>query len=96
MEAQLDRYPDDLQNDVHFLAEFSRLNNNIDFDGRFIYNEQGEEMVNFGKHKGRKLREVLTQEPGFYNWIQRGDFSRNTKQVLTKIWLNMKYQPKKK
>lgn len=95
IEAQLDRYPDELQNDVHFLAEFSRLNNNIDFDGRFIYNEQGEEIVNFGKHKGLKLREVLTKEPGFYNWIQRGEFSRNTKQVLTKIWLNMKYQQKK-
>ncbi|MBR4365167.1 MAG: 3'-5' exonuclease [Bacteroidaceae bacterium] len=95
IEAQLDRYPDDLQNDVHFLAEFSRLNNNIDFDGRFVYNEQGEEVVNFGKHKGRKLREVLMQEPGYYNWIQRGEFSRNTKQVLTRIWLNMKYQSKK-
>lgn len=95
IEAQLDRYPDELQNDVHFLAEFSRLNNNIDFDGRFIYNEQGEEIVNFGKHKGLRLREVLTKEPGFYNWIQRGEFSRNTKQVLTKIWLNMKYQQKK-
>ena len=95
IEAQLDRYPDDLQNDVHFLAEFSRLNNNLDFDGRFVLNEQGEEIVNFGKYKGLKVRDVLTKEPGYYNWIQRGDFSRNTKQTLTKIWLKMKYQPKK-
>lgn len=95
LEAQLDRYPDDLQNDVHFLAEFSRMNKNIDFDGRFVYNDQGEEIVNFGKHKGRSVREVLNREPGFYNWIQRGEFSRNTKQVLTKIWLNMKYPSKK-
>ena len=95
LEAQLDRYPEDLKNDVHFLADFSRLNNNIDFDGLFIFNEQGDEIVNFGKHKGRKLREVLAMEPGYYNWIQRGEFSRNTKQVLTRIWLNMKYPPKK-
>ncbi len=95
IEAQLDRYPDDLQNDVHFLAEFSRLNNNLDFDGRFVLNEQGEEIVNFGKYKGLKVRDVLAKEPGYYNWIQRGDFSRNTKQTLTKIWLKMKYQPKK-
>ena len=95
LEAQLDRYPEDLKNDVHFLADFSRLNNNIDFDGRFIFNEQGDEIVNFGKHKGRKLREVLAMEPGYYNWIQRGEFSRNTKQVLTRIWLYMKYPPKK-
>ncbi len=85
LEAQLDKYPEDLKNDVQFLADFSRKDNNIDFAGRFVYDENGEELINFGKYKGKKVREVLTRDPGYYGWIMQGDFTLNTKQVLTKL-----------
>lgn len=85
LEAQLDRYPDDLKNDVQFLADFSRVGNNIDFAGRFVYAEDGTELVNFGKYKGVPVKEVLTKDPGYYGWIMQGDFTMNTKQVLTKL-----------
>lgn len=85
LEAQLDRYPDDLQNDIQFLADFSRVGNNIDFAGRFVYAEDGTELVNFGKYKGKAVREVLAKDPGYYGWIMQGDFTMNTKQVLTKL-----------
>lgn len=90
LEAQLDKYGDELQNDVDFLASFSRLNDSLDLSGRFARDAQGNEIVNFGKHKGKKLREVLVSEPGFYNWIMQGEFAQDTKQVLTKVWLDMK------
>lgn len=87
LQAQLDRYPDALKNDVDFLADFSRMNRNIDFAGRFVTDENGTELVNFGKYKGRAVREVLSKDPGYYGWIMQGDFTLNTKQVLTKLRL---------
>ena len=48
LKAQLDRYPD-LKNDMKFLSEYSSFTNNVDFAGRMIYNDKGEEMINFGK-----------------------------------------------
>ena len=86
LKAQLDRYPD-LQNDIDFLSEYSAHNNNVDFAGRFIYNEKGEEIINFGKHKGKKVAEVLLIEPSYYNWIMQGDFTLDTKRVLTNLKL---------
>jgi len=90
LEAQLDKYPDDLQNDIDFLAEFSRLNKNVDFAGRIVYDDSGVPVFNFGKYKGKPVVEVLRRDPGFYGWLQQGDFPLNTKQVLMKIYLQSK------
>ena len=60
-------------------------NNNIDFAGRFVYAEDGTELVNFGKYKGKPVKEVLHKDPGYYGWIMQGDFTMNTKQILTKL-----------
>ncbi|MBO4530418.1 MAG: 3'-5' exonuclease [Paludibacteraceae bacterium] len=84
LKAQLDRYPD-LQNDMEFLSEYSSHNNNVDFAGRFIYNEKKEEIINFGKYKGRKVAEVLLTDPGYYGWIMQSDFTLDTKRVLTQL-----------
>jgi DNA polymerase-3 subunit epsilon len=85
LEAQLDKYPDELQNDIEFLADYSKMSNNIDFAGRFVYDENGVEYVNFGKYKGKTVKEVLHKDPGYYGWIMQSDFTMNTKQVLTKL-----------
>lgn len=82
LEAQLDHYPDTLQNDINFLADFSKMNNDIDFAGRFVRNDDGDAVINFGKHKGKRLADVLRVEPSYYEWMMRSDFSQNTKQVL--------------
>lgn len=87
LQAQLDRYPEDLKNDVDFLADFSCMSHNIDFAGRFVYDEDGKELVNFGKYKGKAVKDVLSRDPGYYNWIMQGDFTLNTKQILTKLRL---------
>jgi len=86
LKAQLDRYPD-LQNDIKFLSEFSSFTNNVDFAGRMIYNSKGEEVINFGKYKGRLVTDVLNTDPSYYSWIMNGDFPLNTKKVLTEIRL---------
>ena len=87
--SQLDKYPE-LQNDVDALSEFSSFNNNVDFAGRMIYNENGEEVINFGKYKGQLVKDVLKKDLGYYGWIMQGDFSLNTKQKLTEIRLKHK------
>lgn len=86
LKAQLDRYPD-LKNDVAFLADFSSFTHNVDFAGRIVYDENGVEIFNFGKYKGQKVADVLKRDPGYYGWILGGDFTLNTKNVLTKIRL---------
>lgn len=87
LQAQLDKYPNELQNDMQFLADFSRMSNNVDFAGRIVYNEQGVEIFNFGKYKGMPVTEVLQKDSGYYGWVMQGDFTRNTKQVLTQLRL---------
>ena len=82
LKAQLDRYPDDLQNDIEFLSKYSSFTNNVDFAGRMVYNEDGKETINFGKYKGKLVEEVLKNDPGYYSWIMNGDFPLNTKKVL--------------
>ncbi|MBR2862565.1 MAG: 3'-5' exonuclease, partial [Bacteroidaceae bacterium] len=90
LQAQLDIYGEQLENNVSFLSTFSRRNNNVDLAGRVVYNEEGVEIINFGKHKGRSVVDVLRKEPGYFNWIMQGEFTQNTKQVFMKIRLREK------
>lgn len=89
LKSQLDRYPD-LQNDIDFLAEFSTHKQNVDFAGRIVYDENGVEVFNFGKHKGKPVEDVFTKEPSYYSWMMNGDFPLYTKKVLTNIYLRMR------
>ena len=86
LKAQLERYPE-LKNDIEFLSNFTTQTNNADFAGRIIYNDQGEEIINFGKYKGRKVTDVLKNDIGYYGWIMSNDFTLDTKKVLTNIKL---------
>lgn len=84
--AQLDHY-DDLADNVDALSEFSSQNKNVDFMGRLIYDEQGREVINFGKYKGKLAEDVLRKDAGYYGWLMQGDFPNNTKQAFTRIKL---------
>jgi len=92
-----------LLNDINFLNDFSKTNRNVDFAGRIVWGEEKDckgnvildekgqpkmiEYFNFGKHKGKTVADVLRIDPGYYSWILSGDFTYNTKQVLTRIKL---------
>jgi len=93
LEAQLDRYAadeeDPLQNDVAYLAKYSCQNRLVDYAGRIALNDDDEPVFNFGKHKGRRVVDVLAKEPSYYSWMMDGDFTLDTKQQLTKIKLSM-------
>jgi len=85
--AQLDRYSE-LENNVKKLAEFSTHRQFADFAGFLGYDEDGDETFSFGKHKGKKVLEVLEKEPGYFGWILNADFPLYTKKVLTQIKLS--------
>lgn len=109
--GELDRYNPETQveadkhlpNDMNVLAEFSKVNDNVDFAGRIVWKEVKDingkvvtdkdgkavkqETFNFGKYKGRSVSEVLKCDPGYFSWMLNGDFTYNTKQVLTRIKL---------
>jgi DNA polymerase-3 subunit epsilon len=89
LKAQLDRYPE-LQNDVEFLSKFTKYNRNVDYAGRIVFNDNGVEVFNFGKHKGKPVEQVLREEPAYYSWMMNGDFPLYTKKVLTSIRLRMR------
>ena len=88
--AQLEKYPE-LKNDVDFLQKFTTMNNNVDLAGRIVFNNENKEVFNFGKHKGKTVEEVFQKEASYYNWMMDGDFTQQTKQVITAIRLRMKF-----
>lgn len=109
--GQLDKYNPEtveepsqaLPNDMNVLAEESRMNNNVDFAGRIVWEDMKDkdgkpmldkdgkpmrhEVFNFGKYKGSPVADVLHRDPGYYSWMLGADFTLNTKQVLTRIRL---------
>jgi len=73
-------------NDIEGLHKFTNLSRPVDFAGRMVYNEQGQETFNFGKHKGKSVEEVLKIEPSYYSWMMQGDFPLYTKRKLEEIY----------
>ena len=76
-----------VQNDIEALHGFTNLNKPVDFAGRMVFDENGVEVFNFGKHKGKCVEDVFNAEPSYYSWMQQGDFPLYTKRCLEKIWL---------
>jgi len=83
LEAQVARYPN-LGNTVEAIVKFTGEDQIVDFARRFIM-ENGVEVFNFGKHKGKPVTQVLKEEPQYYDWMMKGDFALHTKQKLTEI-----------
>ncbi|MCB0436802.1 MAG: 3'-5' exonuclease [Flavobacteriaceae bacterium] len=86
LKAQIERY-DELENNTKFLADFSERKKTADFAGFIIFDKDGDEAFSFGKHKGRKVEEILEEEPGYFGWLLNADFPLYTKKVLTSIKL---------
>ena len=84
LKSQIEKYHE-LENDVSKLSAFSTRRKSVDFAGFVVVDEDGEAAFNFGKHKGKKVVEVLEREPGYFSWLLNADFPRYTNKVLTAI-----------
>lgn len=83
LKGQIDRY-EDIQGEVNFLAEFSKDGDFVDYARRMAF-QDGVEVFNFGKHKGKGVEEVLAKDSSYYTWMMNADFPRDTKEKLTAI-----------
>ncbi len=79
-----------ITNDVKMLSFFTSDNRSVDFAGHIVFDENDIEIFNFGKHKGKSVREIFTKEPAYYDWMKKSDFPRFTKKVIDQIWTEMK------
>ena len=86
--SQLDKY-DDLEPSVDFLSTLTKRNKSIDFAGRIIEDNDGDAIFNFGKHKGKKVKKILTEEKGYYSWMMNSDFPEYTKKIITQVKLGL-------
>ncbi|MBL0153984.1 MAG: 3'-5' exonuclease [Chitinophagaceae bacterium] len=84
LEAQLEKYPE-LGNNVDSILKVMGEDQVVDFARRFVM-DNGVEVFNFGKFKGRPVADVLKSEPQYYDWMMKGDFPQHTKQKLTEIF----------
>lgn len=84
LKGQLDKYPDQLKNDVKHLSSYV-TKRCVDFAGQLTYNEDGDVVVNFGKHKGRTAREVFKTDRSYFSWIAGGSFTLDTKRQFAKL-----------
>ena len=83
--AQINKY-DELENDVDFLAEFSRRgNNNVDIAGFIRLNKNNEPVISFGKYRDKTISEIYDTNPGYFSWINNAEFPRYTKKVLKEL-----------
>lgn len=86
--AQLEKYPE-LGNTIESINKTIGEEVIVDFARRFVM-DNGVEVFNFGKYKGKSVAEVLKAEPQYYDWMMRGDFPQHTKQKLTEIFTRTK------
>ena len=84
LEAQLERYPV-LGQTVDSINKVIGEEQIVDFARRFVM-DNGIEVFNFGKFKGKAVADILKSEPQYYDWMMKGDFPQHTKQKLTEIY----------
>jgi DNA polymerase-3 subunit epsilon len=87
--AQMGKYQD-LPQEIEGLHKLTGQDLLADLAGRLVFNDKGDVIFNFGKHKGRTVKDVLLNEPGYYNWMMEGDFPQQTKNVMSRIRLSLK------
>jgi DNA polymerase-3 subunit epsilon len=89
LQSQLEKYTD-LGRTVDFLSTLGNGNKFADFAGRISYNDNGDEVFNFGKFKGQKVIDVFAREKSYYSWMMDGDFPAYTKKIITRIYLKLR------
>ena len=76
--AQLARHGEELGADLDSLNAFCLGPRAADFAGCLSYNDAGEMIYNFGKHKGQPVM----KHPAYAEWVYKEPFSRDTKMKL--------------
>ena len=84
LDGQLEMYRD-LPRDAESLCAvcLKGRENYIDVQGKLVWVD-GDAVCNISKeHKGRRLKDIATDSPGFLEWILNRDFSPQVKDIVT-------------
>lgn len=83
LECQLEAYPD-LPRDVVGLHGYCRQSpeNPVDSEGKLVW-EGDEAVFSFGKHQGKRLKEVAADNPDYLAWILKSDFSVELQELVS-------------
>jgi DNA polymerase-3 subunit epsilon len=87
LEAQLARYTNDLKSDVNELHNFCSGGDVFVDYHRVMKMQDGYPCFTLGKHKGKRVADVFNAEPGYYDWMMKGNFGQHTKQKISEILL---------
>ena len=79
-----------IKNDISAIVDFIRDDSALDVTQRLKYNAKGEVIFNFGKYAGQTVLQVFKIEPNYYHWIMEKDFSAQVKQIVSKIFDELK------
>ena len=85
LEAQVIRY-EKLGDTVDSILGVIGEEKIVDYARRFVFDDKGVEVFNFGKYKGKPVVDILRNEPQYYDWMMKGDFPMHTKKKLTEIF----------
>jgi DNA polymerase-3 subunit epsilon len=82
VEGQYEKYTD-LPMDMDELDKYCNPGDPswVDRTGRLKW-EGGEIVINFGKRKGERLKDIIEKDPSFVKWIMRSDFPRDMQFVI--------------
>lgn len=79
--SQVDRYDDLKGKSIEEIAKIGRDENWVDFQGKIVKDADGDYCWNFGKPKGKKIK----NEMGFGDWVLTNNFPLSFKNLVKKI-----------
>jgi DNA polymerase-3 subunit epsilon len=84
LDGQLEKHPG-LPKGVRGLCAicYTTPENYVDTDGKFVWLD-GEVVCNFGKNTGRRLKDLVEQDPDYLRWIIGKDFTTEVKEMVGK------------
>lgn len=74
-----------IRNDMNALSEFTNYGNVVDVTMRLKYDAQGEIIFNFGKYRGKRVKDVFRKDKNYSSWIIEKDFSVQVKNIVRRI-----------
>lgn len=86
--AQVQKYPE-IENTPDSIHRFTRQDRMVDLAGRFVKDDKGVVYFNFGKHRGKPFEQVMKEDHGYYDWMMKGEFPAQTKQVMRLLRLQL-------
>lgn len=89
--AQLDRYPEILNNVEYISNTYNNGSLHVD-SGKRIMRKGNDFVLCFGKYKDMTFQEIYAKDRGYFSWMYKADFGLHTKAKLKEICNDLGYK----